>query len=476
MRSLRSTSSLTLILASLPSLVAACGGAPDRSPSGSSRAAVTEKCGESASGPVQGVDVSDYQGDFDWAAAHVQFGYAQVSDGLYAEDSTFDGNWSRMKSAGVLRGAYQYFEPDQDEVAQANLVVSRIGRLGAGDLPAMIDVETTGGLGGSEMGAKIAKWLEVVEAGTGKKPIIYTGSYFWEDSVGTNLGSYPIWIAAYGTSCPSIPDDGWSNWTIWQYSDGGGSLDHDVFNGTLSQLKALGGDASPPPPADPAIMGGAVAWGPNRLDVFVRGADDALWHQYWDGSKWAGFQSLGGWLAADPIATSWGENRLDVFARGGDNALYHKYWDGSQWVGFEHLGGSFPGTPSAVSWSVGRLDVFVRGDDDQLYHQYNDGSWHSWQGLGAGIAGDPVAVSWAEGRLDVFARGASDELWHEWWDGSGWGPFQRLGGTLDSPPAVVSWGVNRLDVFARSNKDTLLHDYWSGSAWSPLEDLGGELR
>ena len=26
---------------------------------------------------------------------------------------------------------------------------------------------------------------------------------------------------------------------MWQYSDGGGSLDHDVFNGTLDQLKAL---------------------------------------------------------------------------------------------------------------------------------------------------------------------------------------------------------------------------------------------
>src|ERR1022692_3354297 len=95
------------------SLLAACGGGSGGGPVGSSTAAVTEECGEPASGPVQGVDVSDYQGSFDWASAHVQFGYAQVSDGLYSRDWSFDGNWSRMKSAGGLRGAYQYFEPGE---------------------------------------------------------------------------------------------------------------------------------------------------------------------------------------------------------------------------------------------------------------------------------------------------------------------------------------------------------------------------
>jgi lysozyme len=220
----------------------ACGGAPTAGEDvGSSGAAVTVKCGASADGPIQGVDVSDDQGNFDWESAHVKFGYAQVSDGLHFKDSTFDQNWSRMKTAGVLRGAYQYFEPEDDETEQANMVVAKVGHLGAGDLPAMIDVEKTGGLGGSEVGDRVLRWLQIVEAGTGVKPIIYTGSYFWEGSVGTDLKTYPIWIAAYGPSCPSLPQDGWTNWTMWQYSDGGGHLDHDVFNGTLDELKALVG-------------------------------------------------------------------------------------------------------------------------------------------------------------------------------------------------------------------------------------------
>ena len=32
-----------------------------------------------------------------------------------------------MKAAGILRGAYQYFEPGQDATTQANLMVSKVG-------------------------------------------------------------------------------------------------------------------------------------------------------------------------------------------------------------------------------------------------------------------------------------------------------------------------------------------------------------
>ena len=200
---------------------------------------VTAVCGATTTGAVQGVDVSDYQPNFDWAAAKVQFGYAQVSDGTTNLDTTFDANWANMKKANVLRGAYQFFRPAEDEVKQANIVVSKVGKLGPGDLPAMIDVEDMGGQTAAVVAAKVKHWLAIVEAGTGLRPFIYTGSYFWEDNVkDTTLGATPIWIAAYGASCPSVPA-GWKNWTFWQYSDGNMKLDHDVFNGTLAQLRAF---------------------------------------------------------------------------------------------------------------------------------------------------------------------------------------------------------------------------------------------
>jgi lysozyme len=85
--------------------------------------------------------------------------------------------------------------------------------------------------------------LQIVEEGTGKRPMIYTAAYFWRDSVGdTGLGDYPLWIANYGPACPLTPD-GWDTWTIWQYCDGntdyctnGLGFDRDVFNGTSDDL------------------------------------------------------------------------------------------------------------------------------------------------------------------------------------------------------------------------------------------------
>jgi 3D (Asp-Asp-Asp) domain-containing protein len=70
----------------------------------------------------------------------------------------------------------------------------------------------------------------------------------------------------------------------------------------------------------------AVSWGSNRIDIFVKGTDNALWHKWWDGSRWGGWESLGGVLTSAPGAVSWGSNRIDVFARGTDNALWHKWW------------------------------------------------------------------------------------------------------------------------------------------------------
>jgi len=248
--------------------VLACSAPPENI--GTNAAAVTTVCGASTSGAVQGVDVSVYQGNFDWANAGVQFGYARIGDGL-GGDSEFASNWSNMKSAGVLRGAYQFFEPGDDEVAQANLMIQAVGQLGEGDLPCMIDVEVTGGQSGATIATKVAHWMQLVQQGTGKAPIIYTGPYFWEDNVGsTSFGSTPLWVADYGPSCPLLPN-GWSSWTIWQYSDGNGALDHDVFNGSLADLQKL---AAAPGPQYPIIVhrGATDINGDGKSDECARGA------------------------------------------------------------------------------------------------------------------------------------------------------------------------------------------------------------
>ncbi|MCL2723048.1 MAG: FG-GAP-like repeat-containing protein [Polyangiaceae bacterium] len=240
--------------------MAACGPTSDE-PVGTVSKGLVTKCGVPSSGPVQGYDVSYYQGNFDWAAAKADgrvFGIARVSDSTTVIDPQFESNWAKMKANGIYRGAYQYFRPNQDVVAQANILIGKIGKLGKGDMPAMIDVESAGGQSAATIVAKVQEWMDLVEAGTGKQPILYTGPYFWRDSVGNDqtLAKYPLVTAHYNPSsgCPLI-SGGWSAWTIWQYSDGGGAVDHDVFNGTLEDFQRwVDGESTPSYPPYPRLV------------------------------------------------------------------------------------------------------------------------------------------------------------------------------------------------------------------------------
>jgi hypothetical protein len=220
----------------------------------------------------------------------------------------------------------------------------------------------------------------------------------------------------------------------------------------------------------------AVAWGPDRLDVFALGTDHALWHRWWDGAAWGGWESLSGALTSPPEAVSWGQDRLDVFALGTDHALWHRWWDGTSWGGWESLGGVLTSPPVAVSWASDRLDVFALGTDHALWHRWWDGAaWGGWESLGGTLTSAPTAVSWAKDRLDVFGIGTDNAVWHTWWDGTAWGTWESLGGSVFSEVAAVSWAPDRLDLFALGTDNAVWHRWWDGAAWGGWESLGGSL-
>lgn len=202
------------------------------------------------SGPtVKGIDVSHYQGTIDWTkvkADGVQFAFIRVSDGLGTIDSKFETNWSQSRAKGILRGAYQFFRPAQDPIAQADLLLSKIGTLSPDDLPPVIDVEADGGLTPAQVAAKVKIWIDHVTAAIGKRPIIYTGFYFWRDQVGApDQTASPLWHAQYSTvACPNIAPP-WQDWAFWQYTSSGsisgitGNVDVNRFNGTRTELESL---------------------------------------------------------------------------------------------------------------------------------------------------------------------------------------------------------------------------------------------
>jgi len=215
---------------------------------------------------------------------------------------------------------------------------------------------------------------------------------------------------------------------------------------------------------------GVASWGSGRLDVFIRGSDNALWHRFYDAGSWSAWESLGGVLSADPAAVSWSNGRLDVFVRGGDAALWHRWYSGS-WSAWESLGGVLADAPTVTSWASGRLDVFVRGTDNRLWHRWYNGGWFPWESLGGSLTGGPAAVSWGPGRIDVFAAGPGRASWHRWY-ANNWSGWESLGGVLLGQPAVSSWASGRLDVFVRGGDSVLWHR-WYDNGWSAWDWLGG---
>ncbi|MCK6544636.1 hypothetical protein L6R52_02105, partial [Myxococcota bacterium] len=147
--------------------------------------ALSRTCSSGAT--LRGIDVSYWQSTIDWdqvAGAGIEFAFIRVSDGLVHVDSQFERNWREARRVGIRRGVYQFFRPNVDVIAQANLLLDRMGPLEPGDLPPVIDVEATGGLSPSVVAQRVRTWIDHVEARLGVTPIIYTRPYFWRDQVG----------------------------------------------------------------------------------------------------------------------------------------------------------------------------------------------------------------------------------------------------------------------------------------------------
>lgn len=219
-----------------------------------------------------------------------------------------------------------------------------------------------------------------------------------------------------------------------------------------------------------------TSWGPNRLDVFARGADQSLIHRYYNGTGWSAWESLGGILAGRPGAVSSTAGQIDVFVRGTDNQLWRRPYAAGNWQPWELLGGQITSGPTVASWASGRFDVFASGPDSSLFHKwYNGTSWSGWESLGGILGGDPGAVSWSSGRIDVFVRGTDSLLWHRWYAG-GWSNWEAFGGAIASGPDVTTWGVGRLDVYAQGTDGSLMHKWYNGAnGWFNWETLGGRI-
>ena len=168
---------------------------------------------------IKGVDVSHFDGTPDWAAARrdgITFAIIKATEGTTFVDNHFAANWANTGANGIVRGAYHFFRPKSDPVAQADFFVGVAGSPKSGDLPPVIDLEVTDGLTAAQVAAGARTFLQRVQQKTGRVPMIYTSVRVFNSLLKKppDFNPYPLWIANWNVRCPNIPNPPWTRWTF----------------------------------------------------------------------------------------------------------------------------------------------------------------------------------------------------------------------------------------------------------------------
>jgi GH25 family lysozyme M1 (1,4-beta-N-acetylmuramidase) len=222
-----------------------------------------------AAADVRGIDVASHQhpdgAAIDWtqvAASGIRFAGVKASEGNYYANPYFAGDHDGARAAGLYRFAYHFGTPnDSGALEQADYFLDRAQYVPDGKtLNPVLDIEWNPypgtnacyGLTPAQMVSWIREFVTEVKRRTGVPAIIYTAAAWWSQCTGgsTAFGANPLWVASYAAT-PSLPA-GWSNWTLWQYSDNTSvpgistAVDGNYVNGGEAALAALAMKASDP--------------------------------------------------------------------------------------------------------------------------------------------------------------------------------------------------------------------------------------
>lgn len=200
--------------------------------------------------PVQGIDVSRYQGTIDWratAGAGVHFAFLKATEGADYLDPKFKENWIGAGRAGILRGAYHFMYWCRPASEQAAWFRKNVPAEPSA-LPPVLDVEWNGSpktcpqkVSRQKALAMIREMAAAMEAHTGNKPIIYTDITFHAEVLeGIDL-EWDFWLR----SVAARPEERYSNrkWRFWQFTTTGripgitGPVDRNAFAGSLQQFQ-----------------------------------------------------------------------------------------------------------------------------------------------------------------------------------------------------------------------------------------------
>ena len=222
--------------------------------------------GPSSSTIYQGIDVSSWQGNINFAQvknAGIDIVYIKSSEGVSYIDPYFERNYQNAKANGLKVGFYHYVTARTVEEArnQANFFAKVISGKEP-DCKLAMDFESFGSLSVNQINEISKVFLETLQNATNKEVLIYSNSYTARTILSSDLAIYPLWVANYGVSEPG-GNDKWNTWVGWQYTSTGrvsgisGNVDRDKFTDgvLLSNTSPIPTPDSPSTPKEPIENG-----------------------------------------------------------------------------------------------------------------------------------------------------------------------------------------------------------------------------
>ena len=170
-----------------------------------------------------GIDISRWQGDFDFTKAiaeGVKFVVIKGGggdDGLYV-DSRFQENYKKTKEKGLPVGSYWYSHALTKDEAKKEAVYfyENVLKGRQFELPVFMDVENKKmlALGRRKLTDVVKAWCAELEKRDMLPGIYSSKSYFDAYLYDSELTKYPHWVAAWGRSCSYSPQ---SCFGLWQF-------------------------------------------------------------------------------------------------------------------------------------------------------------------------------------------------------------------------------------------------------------------
>lgn len=151
----------------------------------------------------------------------IAFAFVKATEGATYANPLFASQCGRLGQHEVIVGAYHFLAHDVDGAAQWDHFEHTLGPHFRG--PVACDQET-------DRGVLVPDAVAHAFIRRGHQRGFKVGRYGDSRVIGRNLGEDWKWSASWTSRPPAGP------WAVWQFSDGGGKQDWNVFNGTRAEL------------------------------------------------------------------------------------------------------------------------------------------------------------------------------------------------------------------------------------------------